>query len=397
MSFFVFFEKICFLGEGTMSVPSSSSTTCSKDGIFLTCHSILSQGPKSKVQLTPSLPEKENLDGVLVVIQPSVFNAWWLRILDPSTKTQSSSTAPPAAAAGNKTMLTFLDLELLKKKITELEAMQAGAVYVAVPEVVLATAVGAALLQYLIGSRYQFHHQVPKHLARPSLTSTSTSSSSSSSPSQELCWYKWCRGNGTHDLVPSYATAIEGAGLLFLSPNESQVLLVFERATRRHWGRVGGAVDHGEGMLTAALREAKEEVGIEHDPSFTPRLAMYYHQACSRDGFVNDNFCLFVVKAKSLEVTPDQVELAEVKWFDIAQCLDALEKALGGLLSSSSSQQTCAETALPGTIEVTTNTNPPSTHRVGTMELLGLRKHALGKTLPMMLVDSGRNHPSAYF
>jgi hypothetical protein len=83
----------------------------------------------------------------------------------------------------------------------------------------------------------------------------------------ELIYYKWC--GPQPDMVPHYSTSIEGGGLIALSPDESKVLLVFELG---RWCFPGGAVEFNETCQEAALREAKEETGVQIDHAFPIRL-----------------------------------------------------------------------------------------------------------------------------
>ena len=144
---------------------------------------------------------------------------------------------------------------------------------------------GAHLLMGAVQSRgYRFYHYHPD--------------------TNEMIWYKWC--TALPDLVPAYATSIEGGAVLVLSPDRSQVLLVWERGRLYlqlpciiytccyRWGCPGGAVDMGESCLEGAIRECKEEVdqlptipgliavpqvGLEIDVvNFAPLLAAAYNQ-----------------------------------------------------------------------------------------------------------------------
>jgi len=131
-------------------------------------------------------------------------------------------------------------------------------------------------------------------------------------PPGELIYYRWC-GDGV-DMVPSYSTALEGVGVLVLSPEKDAVLLVWEYG---HWKMITGNVDACESMVTTVQREVHEEVGVEIEESMS--MAGGWQEAASRDKAVNNVFCVFMVTAKSLVHKVDGVEIAEARWFPLAQ------------------------------------------------------------------------------
>ena len=147
---------------------------------------------------------------------------------------------------------------------------------------------------------------------------------------EELIYKKWVREN-TPNMVPPYATSIEGGGCLVLSPDGSEVMLVHEYG---RWGRCGGAVDPGESSLETALREVSEETQIELDlERVNPvRIGISYHQPRSRDGRVNDNFVLFIVYAKKRnrdkDITIDHNELSDARWFSIEKLVGEFRKKI---------------------------------------------------------------------
>ena len=66
----------------------------------------------------------------------------------------------------------------------------------------------------------------------------------------------------------TYATSIEGGGVMVLSPDEKKVMLVYEYG---RYGRCGGAVNPGESTLQAALRERRRKRRL----NWTKRLFPY--------------------------------------------------------------------------------------------------------------------------
>eukprot|EP00933_Yihiella_yeosuensis_P056286 TRINITY_DN5538_c1_g1_i1.p1 TRINITY_DN5538_c1_g1~~TRINITY_DN5538_c1_g1_i1.p1 ORF type:complete len:374 (+),score=73.66 TRINITY_DN5538_c1_g1_i1:24-1124(+) len=127
----------------------------------------------------------------------------------------------------------------------------------------------------------------------------------------ELIYCRWA-GSGPN-MVPSYSTALEGVGILVLSPDKSSVLLVWEYNS---WKMITGNVDAGESIVTAARREVHEEVGIEVNDDMT--MVGGWQDAKARDQTINNIFCVFAATASSLKAKVDGVEIVEACWFPIS-------------------------------------------------------------------------------
>jgi len=117
------------------------------------------------------------------------------------------------------------------------------------------------------------------------------------------------------DPVPQYATSIEGAACIILSPGpegpDTKVLGVWERGC---WSMPGGAVHMRERTFDALVREVKEEVGVTLDADFPPRYLGGWQEARARDDKISDNFSIFIVKASSEAVRVDNVEVEQAVW-----------------------------------------------------------------------------------
>jgi len=122
------------------------------------------------------------------------------------------------------------------------------------------------------------------------------------------------------DPVPAYATSIEGAFALILSPDGTKVLLVWERQS---WSCPGGTVNIGESKVEAVAREVNEEVGVVVDDSMPMEYLGGYSQGRARDNLVNDNFAAFAVRVKSEEIKVDRKEIFLAKWFDCRRLVEA--------------------------------------------------------------------------
>ena len=113
------------------------------------------------------------------------------------------------------------------------------------------------------------------------------------------------------DVVPVYATSIEGATGIILSPAADKVLAVWERGG---WSTPGGSVDSGEMKTEALEREIREEVGVKLNAAVPPIYLGGYQVAKARDDRVNDNFAAFAVRAHSEYLEVDQKEIEKAMW-----------------------------------------------------------------------------------
>ena len=109
--------------------------------------------------------------------------------------------------------------------------------------------------------------------------------------------------------VPPYSTAYEGVHALVLSPDETQVLLCWEGGARGKWASPGGHFNESESLVEAVIREINEEVGVEIDLSAGVKLLGGHQTARSRDNHVNSVHKLVALRAASLEMTIDQVNV----------------------------------------------------------------------------------------
>ena len=110
-----------------------------------------------------------------------------------------------------------------------------------------------------------------------------------------------------HSLVPSVNVAVR---------NEEGELLVIRRSDNENWALPGGAMDCGESMVEAAVRETKEETGIDCEVTglvgiyTNPRHVILY----TSDGEVRQE-CSFVFTARATGGQPrTSSESSEVRW-----------------------------------------------------------------------------------
>ncbi len=113
---------------------------------------------------------------------------------------------------------------------------------------------------------------------------------------------------------------------LFLINNQGQILLQKRSANKKFnpnkWGTCGGHVDVGEDNMTALVRETKEEIGIDLNPSNVNFLIKIVKERES-NSHVSIYYYTFMDKLAS-EFVIQEEELSEVKWFDFKEYKDAI-------------------------------------------------------------------------
>uniref|UniRef100_A0A7S2N0P1 Nudix hydrolase domain-containing protein n=1 Tax=Haptolina brevifila TaxID=156173 RepID=A0A7S2N0P1_9EUKA len=130
----------------------------------------------------------------------------------------------------------------------------------------------------------------------------------------EFVYYCWPHGGAgsPDDMVPPFATSIEGVTGIVFSPDTSKILMVWER---KAWSTPGGAVNEGESLFSALRREVYEEVRVDLDPEWEHinYLGGWQDQR-ARDNFVNDNFAALSMRAVTDEFKADDKEITHAIW-----------------------------------------------------------------------------------
>ncbi|MDX6750840.1 NUDIX domain-containing protein [Geminicoccaceae bacterium 1502E] len=106
-------------------------------------------------------------------------------------------------------------------------------------------------------------------------------------------------------------------GVAVLVLDEQERLLLVRNADTLEWQTVGGAVDPGESPAEAAVREAREETGLEVRLT---RVIGVYGGPSFRLSYPNGDVCEYVSTAFEAVVTggearPDAEETSEIGWF----------------------------------------------------------------------------------
>lgn len=116
---------------------------------------------------------------------------------------------------------------------------------------------------------------------------------------------------------------------IFIINNKNQILLQKRSASKRfHPNKLGlcsGHVDSGESVENAALRELKEEVGIE----ILPNLLIPFGKRKIYKKEINSHITYFYYTEINMDETDFIIqteELSEVKWFDIDVVINKIKE-----------------------------------------------------------------------
>ena len=90
-------------------------------------------------------------------------------------------------------------------------------------------------------------------------------------------------------------------------------ILLIKHINSGHWSFPKGHMEQGESETETALREIKEETGLDVllDPTFRESVT-YFPRKDTQKVVV-----YFIAKAKTYDYTPQEDEIAEIRWVDI--------------------------------------------------------------------------------
>ncbi len=118
--------------------------------------------------------------------------------------------------------------------------------------------------------------------------------------------------------VPAYATHYIGAGGVVMD-DDNRILVVQEKYhTRKHYKLPGGALDQGEHIADAVVREIFEETGIRTEFQY---LSCFRHWHGYRYG-KSDIYFVCKLKPLTFDIQPDPKEILEAHWMPIDQYLN---------------------------------------------------------------------------
>jgi len=100
---------------------------------------------------------------------------------------------------------------------------------------------------------------------------------------------------------------------------DEKVLLVYEK-NRNFWGFPKGSMEEGENEIDTALREVKEEVGLDVEIDPKKRYSFNY---VIRDE-IDKTTVLYIATPKNENIELQEGEIEDMKWCDLDEALDTL-------------------------------------------------------------------------
>lgn len=108
--------------------------------------------------------------------------------------------------------------------------------------------------------------------------------------------------------------------IVYTNVNGERLYLV-EQMLGGHWGVPKGHVEENENEEETALREIKEEVGLDVIIDSGFRTVETYSP---KDGFIKD-VVYFVAYSKSMDTTMQAEEVRDIKWVKLKEATDLIE------------------------------------------------------------------------
>lgn len=100
---------------------------------------------------------------------------------------------------------------------------------------------------------------------------------------------------------------------------DKKVLLVYEK-NRNFWGFPKGHMEEGENEIETALREVKEEVGLEVEIDRKKRYLLNY----IIEDEIDKTTVLYVATPKTENLKRQESEIEDIKWCDFEEALKIL-------------------------------------------------------------------------
>lgn len=117
---------------------------------------------------------------------------------------------------------------------------------------------------------------------------------------------------------------IDSYGIIPLQQDEQRwkVLLILHREGN-HWGFPKGRAEAGENSLQAAIRELKEETGLDVAEVFTPEPLIEKYQFRRKSETVIKTVHYYAARVSG-EMHLQEEEIRDAKWVDLAEAIPYL-------------------------------------------------------------------------
>ena len=109
----------------------------------------------------------------------------------------------------------------------------------------------------------------------------------------------------------------KSCGCIIIKNN--QVLLVYEK-NRNFWGFPKGHMEEGENEIETALREVKEEVGLDVEINSNKKYTLNY----IINNEIDKTTVLYIAKPINENIVMQESEIENIKWCDFNEALNTL-------------------------------------------------------------------------
>jgi len=123
--------------------------------------------------------------------------------------------------------------------------------------------------------------------------------------------------NSTNSTLPAFANHTVGASGICVNEETNEALVVQDKGKMQMWKFPGGYSEPGESIGETAVRECREETGVES----TFQSILTLRQSHGRQFGQSDFYFICRLQPKTFEITPCQVEIERAEWVSLTDLL----------------------------------------------------------------------------